>query len=179
MLKLEKIMYSYFMNTLIRTLLFLSAFAPAILLSAMTQLYKLKGSTEIYGFIIVGALACIFPFFVIRAAECKTETLAFSAKKIESQDWLLVVFVVSYFIPIITKLEDLQVLALVTIIAAVLLATLEAIPCHPILHVFRYKFYKVEGNNGMVYTLISRRRLLSASDIKSVRQLSPLLLLEV
>lgn len=84
----------------------------------------------------------------------------------------------SYFIPLITKLDDLQMLAWVSVVAAVLLATLEAIPCHPMLHVLRYRFYKVEGDNGMVYTLISRRRLLSAADIKSVRQLSPQLLLE-
>lgn len=89
----------------------------------------------------------------------------------------MVVFVVSYFIPLVTKLEDLQILALISVVAAVILATVEAIPYHPILHVFSYGFYKVEGANGMVYILISRRRLLSAVDIKSVRQLSPQLLL--
>ena len=167
-----------FVNTIIRTLLFLSAFAPAVVVSAVAQFNKQGGSTEIYGWIAAGALACIFPFLVIRAAAVQTEVLAFKAKKIDSQDWLLVVFVVSYFIPLITKLDDLQMLAWVSVVAAVLLATLEAIPCHPLLHVLRYRFYKVEGDNGMVYTLISRRRLLSAADIKSVRQLSPQLLLE-
>lgn len=166
------------MNSIIRTLFFLSAIAPAVVLSAAAQFYKQGGSTEIYGWIAAGALACIFPFLVIRAAAVQTEVLAFSAKKIDSQDWLLVVFVVSYFIPLIAKLEDLQTLAWISVVAAVLLATLEAIPCHPMLHVLRYRFYKVEGDNGMVYTLISRRRLLTAADIKSVRQLSPQLLLE-
>lgn len=167
-----------YMNTIIRTLFFLSAIAPAVVLSAAKQLYKQGGSTETYGWIAAGALACVFPFLVIRAVAAQTEVLAFSAKKIDSQDWLLVVFVVSYFLPLITNLEDLQTLALISVIAAVLLATLEAIPCHPMLHILRYRFYKVEGANGMVYTLISRRRLLSAADIKSVRQLSPQLLLE-
>ena len=166
------------MNAIIRTLFFLSAIAPAVVVSAAVHLYKKGGSNDTYGWVAAGALACVFPFLVIRAAVTQTASLDFSAKKIDSQDWLLVVFVVSYFIPLITKLEDLQMLALISIIAAVLLATLEAIPCHPILHVFRYRFYKVEGVNGMVYTLISRRSLLSAADIKSVRQLSPLLLLE-
>ena len=166
------------MNPIIRTLFFLSAIAPAVVLSAAAQIYKQGGTTGAYGWFAAGALACVFPFLVIRAAAAQTAVLAFRAKKIDSQDWLLVVFVVSYFIPLITKLEDLQMLALISAVAAVLLATLEAIPCHPMLHVFRYRFYKVEGDNGMVYTLISRRRLLSAADIKSVRQLSPQLLLE-
>lgn len=166
------------MNAIIRTLFFLSAIAPAMVLSAAALLYKQGGSTELYGWIAAGSFACIFPFLVIRAAAAQTELLAFGAKKIESQDWVLVVFVVSYFVPLITRLEDLQMLALISVVAAVILATLEAIPCHPMLHVLRYRFYKVEGANGMVYTLISRRRLLTAADIKSVRQLSSQLLLE-
>ena len=166
------------MNVIIRTLFFLSAIAPAVVLSGAAQVYKHGGTTLVYGWIAAGAIACVFPFLIIRAAATQTEALAFSAKKVDSQDWLLVVFVVSYFIPLISNLEDLQVLALVAIVAAILLATLDAIPCHPMLHVFRYRFYKVEGVNGMVYTLISRRKLLSAADIRSVRQLSTQLLLE-
>ncbi len=166
------------MNTFTRTLFFLSAIAPAVVLSAAAQVYKHGGSTQAYGWIAGGALACMFPFLVIWAAAAQTEVLAFSAKKVESQDWLLVVFVVSYFIPLVSNLQDLEVLALIAVVAAVLLATLDAIPCHPMLHVFRYRFYKVEGANGIVYTLISRRQLLSAAEIKSVRQLSTQLLLE-
>ena len=166
------------MNSVIRTLFFLSAFAPAVVLTAAAQVYKSGGSLQAYGWIGAGALACVFPFLVIKAGESQAQLLAFTAKKVESQDWLLVVFIVSYFIPLVSNLENLQVLALVAVVAAVLLATLDAIPCHPMLHVFRYRFYKVEGANGMVYTLISRRKLLSAADIKMVRQLSPQLLLE-
>lgn len=166
------------MNAVIRTLFFLSAIAPAIVLSAAAQIYKHGGSTPAYGWIAGGALACLFPFLVLRAAAAQTEVLTFHAKKVESQDWLLVVFVVSYFLPLISNLQDLEVLALIAVVGAILLATLDAIPCHPLLHVFRYRFYKVEGANGMVYTLISRRRLLSAADIKTVRQLSTQLLLE-
>lgn len=169
---------SIFMSTFIRTLFFLSAIAPAVVFSAIFQIYKNGGSTQAYGWIAGGALACIFPFLVIRAAVAQTEVLTFSAKKVDSQDWLLVVFVVSYFIPLVSNLQDLEVLALLAIVSAVLLATLDAIPCHPMLHMFRYRFYKVEGVNGMVYTLISRRKLLSAADIKSVRQLSTQLLIE-
>lgn len=147
-------------------------------MAALAQVYKTGGSGHAYGWIAAGALACVFPFIVIRAAVNQAERLAFSAKKVESQDWLLVVFVVSYFVPLVTSIEDLGVLVLLAALAAVLLSTLDAIPCHPVLHVFRYRFYKVEGSNGMVYTLIARRKLLTAADIKSVRQLSPQLLLE-
>lgn len=166
------------MNTTIRTLFFLSAFAPAVVLAAAAQVYKNGGSAEAYGWIAAGAIACAFPLLIVKAAVTQAERLAFSAKKVESQDWLLVVFVVSYFVPLVSSLQDLGVLALLTVVAAVVLTTLDAIPCHPVLHVLRYRFYKVEGTNGMVYTLISRRKILSSADIKSVRQLSSQLLLE-
>lgn len=166
------------MNVIVRTLFFLSAIAPAVVVSAAAQIYKHGGSNQAYGWIAAGALACVFPFLVIRAATSQAEVLVFSAKKIDSQDWLFIAIVVSYFIPLISNLEDLRVLTLLVVVAAVLLATLDAIPCHPMLHVLRYRFYKVEGANGMVYTLIARRKLLSAADIKSVRQLSTQLLLE-
>lgn len=166
------------MNAVIRTLFFLSAFAPAVVIAAAAHAFRGLGSPELYGWLTAGALACVLPFLVIQAAYRQIEVLAFSAKKVESQDWLLIVFVVSYFVPLVTSLQDLSALALLTGVAAVLLATLDAVPCHPILHIFRFKFYKVEGVNGMVYILISRRKLLSAVDVKFVRQLSSQLLLE-
>lgn len=166
------------MNAILRTLFFLSAIAPAVVLAAAAQIYKSGASAQAYGWIAAGALACGFPLLIIKAAASQAQRLVFTAKKVESQDWLLVVFVVSYFIPLISNVGELHVLALVIVVAATLLATLDAIPCHPMLHLFRYRFYKVEGANGLVYTMISRRRLLSAADIKSVRQLSSQLLLE-
>jgi len=166
------------MNIIIRTLFFVSAIAPAVVVSGAAQIYKHGELNQTFGWIAAGALACVFPFLVIRAAATQAEKLTFVAKKVDSQDWLFVAIVVSYFIPLISNLQDLQVLALIVVVAAALLATLDAIPCHPVLHVFRYRFYKVEGVNGMVYTLISRRKLLSAADIKTVRQLSTQLLLE-
>lgn len=166
------------MNTTIRTLFLLSAFAPAVFFAAIAQVYKHGGSMEAYGWIGGGALACVLPLLIISAASKQLSTISFSAKKVESQDWMLVGILISYFVPIITNLNDLGVLALIAVIAAVVLATLDAIPGHPVLHIFRYRFYKVEGANGMVYILIAKRKLLSAADVKSVRQLSAQLLLE-
>lgn len=167
------------MNGVIRTLFFMSAFAPAVLVSAVLQFIDVGGKREIYGWLVASLLACLFPLLIVKLAYQKAEQIPFAAKKVESQDWLLVVFVVSYFIPLVTKVQDLQIFVPIFAIGAVLLATLEAIPCHPVLHFMRYRFYKVEGVNGTVYTFISRRRILTASDIKTVKQLSPQLIMEV
>jgi hypothetical protein len=166
------------LNIFLRTLFFLSALAPAILLTAATQVYKHGGTAEAFGWIGAGALACALPFLIIKAAAKQVQRMPIKIKKVESQDWYLMVFVVSYFVPLVANVADLHTLAALIVIAAILLATLETIPCHPVLHVFRYRFYKLEGDNGMIYILIARRPILTAKDITSVRQLSSKLLLE-
>lgn len=165
------------MNKILRSLLFASSLAPAILVSALAQLSSVGATYQVLGWIAASGLACLLPLLVMVEASRRSAVLSFSAKKIESQDWLIVAFVVSYFVPLITKIGSLEVLGWVLIIAFILASTLDAIPVHPVLHLFRYRFYKVEGSNGTVYILITRRNLLSAADVKNVRQLSPQLLM--
>ncbi|MEN9902246.1 MAG: hypothetical protein RL651_910 [Pseudomonadota bacterium] len=167
------------MNTVIRSLFFASAFAPAVLVSAFLQLVEVGGTVVVFSWIFASTLTCLLPLLIIKAASRQSEQLQFVAKKIDSQDWLVVVFVVTYFIPLVTKIQDLQVFVPIFLVASVILATLDAIPCHPVLHLFRFRFYKIEAVNGMVYTLIARRRILSSSDLQTVKQLSPQLLLEM
>lgn len=167
------------MNQILRSLLFASSLAPAILVSALAQLSSVGATYQVLGWIAASTLACLLPLLVMVEASRRSAVLAFSAKKVESQDWLIVAFVVSYFVPLITKIGSLEVLGWILLIAFVLASTLDAIPVHPVLHLFRYRFYKVEGSNGTVYILITRRPLLSAADIKKVRQLSPQLLMDI
>lgn len=166
------------MNLFLRTVLFVSALAPAILIGAIGHAWRNGGDTQTWLYIAASLLTCILPFLILRAAKRKSTEIPFSAKKIESQEWVLVVMAASYLVPVATKIDELEYFTLLFFLAAVLLSFLEAIPNHPILHLLRYRFYKVEGSNGTVYTLITSRRLLNASDLKKVRQLSPQLLLE-
>lgn len=166
------------MNIYLRTILFASSLAPVVLISACAQVYTTGGSLNAYYWIAASGLTCLLPLLAMIEAGRRSEVIPFRAKKIESQDWLLIVFIASYFIPLVTKVTSLETLACIFVISAVLLATLEAIPAHPVLHAFRYRFYKVEGENGTVYTMITQRRLLKASDIKTVRQISPQFLMD-
>jgi hypothetical protein len=166
------------MNIFLRTLLFASSLAPAVLISALAHWYTAGSTAEVFGWVAASGLTCLLPALAMIEAGRRTAVIPFKAKKIESQDWLLFAFIASYFVPLVTKVGSLEILACIFVIAAVLLATLEAIPAHPVLHLCRYRFYKVEGENGIVYTMITRRRILKASDIKTVKQLSPQLLLD-
>ena len=167
------------MNFILRTAFFLSAFAPALVVSVAANTYTYGFQDQLLPILAVGALGCVLPFLILVALGQRGAELAFQAKKVESQDWMLVAFVVSYFIPLVANLKDYSTFVLIMIAAALLLATIEALPCHPLLHLFRYRFYKVEATNGIVYTVITRRRILSAADLKAVREISATMLLEV
>jgi hypothetical protein len=159
-------------------MLFASALAPGIFFGALSRAWRLGGDTQTVLYIIASLVTCFLPILIIRAALQKSSQIPFKAKKIKSQEWFLVVLIVAYILPIATKVDDLEVFTLVFIVTAVVLAKLDSIPNHPVLHIFNYRFYEVEGDNGNVYMLITRRKLLNASDLKIVRQLSPQLLLD-
>lgn len=167
------------MNLFLRTALFTSALAPAVLIGAIGHAWRTGGDQQTWFYILATIFMCMLPFIILNAAKRKSSEIPFIAKKIKSQEWVLVIMVVSYLIPVVGKIDELEYFTLLFLLAAILLAFLEAIPNHPVLHVFRYRFYEVEGGNGTMYTLITYRRLLNASDLKTVRQLSPQLLLEI
>ena len=165
------------MNGVIRTIFFVSALAPAALVAALVQLHSVGGTRDVICWIVASCLGCLLPMLIAHLAARSAEKTPFTAKKVESQDWLLVTVVAGYFLPLVVKIDDLWTFVPIILLAAAILATLDAVPCHPVLHLLRYRFYKVEGSNGIVYTLISQRRLLTAADIKSAKQLSAQLLL--
>lgn len=167
------------MNTVLRALLFLSAFAPAAIVAGAVNWYANGSDLRHAVMIAVGAIGCLLPFLIILAISQRAEKLRFQAKKVESQDWLFVVFIGTYFVPIFLKTTDYDVFLVVLAAGALLMAAVQLIPSHPVLQAFRYRFYKVEGSNGMVYTLIARRQILKASDISEVRQISSDMLVEI
>jgi len=128
--------------------------------------------------LIAGALGCVLPFLIMALVSRRAESIPFEARKVESQDWILVVMVVTYFVPVVTRTDNFEAMVSILLIAAILLSAIEALPCHPLLHALRYRFYKVEASNGMIYTVITKRTILTAADIKSVKQISATMLME-
>jgi hypothetical protein len=52
------------------------------------------------------------------------------------------------------------------------------IPSHPVLYLAKFRFYKIESESGMVYTLITRREIRSPKNITVVKQISNSMLME-
>jgi len=52
------------------------------------------------------------------------------------------------------------------------------IPSHPMLYLVKFRFYKVESSEGMVYMLITRRTIRSPKDIKQITKISDGMIME-
>ena len=109
------------------------------------------------------------------------QVFAFSAKKIESNDALIVAVFVTYVLPFALKAEDLnwRIVVWLTVALAVISHLVGQIPPHVALRLLKVRFYKVESSSGVVYTLLTRRELLDPQNITQVRRISSSMLLEV
>ena len=168
------------MRNWLKTLLFLSAFSPALLSIAVSR-YMSQGfcQNEIYyGACGIGGIAlgaCIMRFLQFFG-----ETLTFTAKKIEATDATMLAVVATYVIPFVGKASEITfsvMVALTGLLALVLWVTSALIP-HPVLRFIGFRFYKVESANGVVFTIITTRDLLDPTDIKRVKKITNSMLVE-
>lgn len=166
------------MNKFLRGIFFGTAVAPIAVVKIIRDYYEYGYRFEYACWLVAGALSCLLPYLIIAATKDMGEKIPFEANKIESNEWILITCTISYLIPLIFKINSNLDLALVLIFGYVLLATLSSIPAHPLLHLVGYRFYKVEGQGGIVYTLIARRKIIDRKEIKTVRLMSHQLLLE-
>lgn len=165
------------MNWILRTIFFMTALAPAAIVNVGLQI-NANGFKFEYGcWLLGGLISCLLPFLIVIAIRRQGEVLPFVAKKVESNEWLLIPFICAYVLPLAIKVDN-ETLVVALLVASFLSSFLTAIPNHPLLHFAKYKFYKVEGEGGIVYTLVARRKILDASDIKFVRAISNQLLIE-
>ncbi len=169
------------MRNWLKTILFISSFSPTLLALALVR-YTISGvDTAFFQLVVISMLGTVLPLLILAKTMKSTEAIKFKAKKIESSDFYLLAFIVSYIAPIILKTVELE-LMIISTITAILVAVLwvmTTIPSHPILYVFKYRFYKIESESGVVYTLLTKRKLKDPKKIKMVKPISHSMLLEI
>ncbi len=168
------------MRNWLKSLLFISAFSPALLALAGVRYYSTGLDTVFYQLVIIAILGMILPFLILSLIRKQAETINFKAKKVESADYLLLVFIGSYIAPIIMKVAEInfEVTALIVGILFLVAWIISYIPTHPLLYIAKFRFYKVESDSGMVYMLMARRVIRSPKSIKEVKQISHSMLME-
>lgn len=86
----------------------------------------------------------------------------------------------SYVAPFLGKASEVTVGIVLCFFAlgAVMLWMTNALLPHPLLRLLKYRFYKVESERGVVYTLISRRELIDPKNVTRVWRISNSMLME-
>jgi hypothetical protein len=144
--------------------------------------YDLHGwQQDVAQLLIIGVIGTIIPILIIKLLWRSGESIAFDAKKVESNDFMLLAFVGSYLIPIIARASELQfdMIVILTSVIVIMLWITSYIPSHPLLRILRFRFYKAESSSGVVYILISKRDIRDAKSIKFVKRISETMLMEV
>ncbi len=136
--------------------------------------------TLFFQLIAISLIGMFLPFLILAWIRRETESINFKAKKVESADYFLLVFIASYTAPVIMKMAeiDFAVTSLIVGIIFIVAWVVSNIPSHPVLYIAKFRFYKIESENGMVYMLITRRQIRSPQSIKSVKQISSGMLME-
>lgn len=168
------------MRDWLRTLLFLSAFSPALITLSYVR-YDIHGwHTDVIQLGIIGLIGSTLPLAIMALVKSQGESFQIQVKKIEYSDFMLLAFIGSYLLPLVLKGADVSVSAIVVIlaIAGVVLWLISSLPAHPLLRAMRFKFYKIESSNGVVYTLVSRREIFDTKDIGLVKRISQSMLME-
>lgn len=168
------------MRNWLRTLLFVSAFSPALITMAYVR-YDLYGwRVDVCQLLIIGILGTLIPLAIVQLVRSHGEVFVIHVKKIESNDFMLLTFVGSYMLPLISRGAEVSANSIFVLlfIAAAILWLVNYVPAHPLLRVFKFKFYKLESSAGMVYTLISKRNIRDPKEVKMVVKLSETMLME-
>lgn len=136
--------------------------------------------TDVYQLGIIGLIGSTIPLAIMVLVKSQGEAFQIQVKKIESSDFMLLAFIGSYLLPLVLKGTDVSVnaIAVILAIAGVVLWLMSSLPVHPLLRAMRFKFYKIESSNGVVYTLVSKRAILDPRDIGLVKRISQNMLME-
>lgn len=168
------------MRDWLRTVLFMTAFSPALITMAYVR-YDIYGwRIDVLQLGVIGLIGSIIPLAIMQLVKSQGEAFQIQAKKIESNDFMLFAFFGSYLLPLVLKGTDVSVdvIAIILVTVGVVLWLISSMPAHPLLRVMRFKFYKLESSNGVVFTLISKRNILDPRDIGSVKRISQNMLME-
>jgi hypothetical protein len=169
------------MRNWLKTILFVSSFSPTLLVLAGVRYYSIgKLDSLVIQLSIISIIGILLPFLILALVRKEAQRVNFSAKKVESADYYLLVFLGSYASPVVMKIAEIDFLMAVITIGLIFVVAwfVSNIPSHPILYLFKFRFYKVESSDGMVYTLITRRIIRSPSDVTRVMKLSSAMLME-
>lgn len=170
------------MRNSLKAAFYISAFSPSLISIGVARLVEGGNLWSAIYYISSGLIGLFSVLYIMHAIEWYGEEFTFTAKKVESNDAVMLGVTTTYMLPFFTNANNFtaeKVISLV-IIAFVFFWFMDSPVPSPTLRIFYgIRFYKVESANGMVFSLISRREILDPRNIKLVKTLSGSFVYEV
>lgn len=169
--KLQKLIYN------------LSAVAPLTFVFALVGYLQNGMSKVITISLLKGFILIILLYASFKYGEKHIASMVVRAKDVSPNDKWILAYVVTYLIPFSSigwEHVDLKICGAISIIIiCVLQYTIDAIP-NPLFFIGGYHFYNLSTESGISgYILISKRKIRSIKNLKSVKRIFEFLLLDV
>ena len=107
------------MRNWLRTLLFISAFSPALITLAYVRYEVFGWRTDVLQLIFIGLIGSFMPLAIVSLVAKQGEVIAIQAKKVESHDIALLGFIVSYLLPLVAKGADMSINAIALLLLGI------------------------------------------------------------
>lgn len=168
------------LNWIARILLTATAVAPVLLVIAYYYVCQAQYIVSATLLAVVVVLVVVL-LLLLRYCDRTIERTKFSIVSIESADREYVSFLLLYLSPLffsdIANANWSIIVASFTVFA-VFVATGYGYHFNPLLGLFGYHFYKVGTNEGVSYVLVTQKKLLTASNVFLVGQLTDYIVLD-
>lgn len=154
----------------------------ALLIDSLTN--KQISESVYYGLgLIILSLSCIpVCFIILDKAKKAISTTELKVNTAESGDANALSSMIAYLFPLVTlTVAEINVWifwALIVVIVLMLLWT-KAIFINPLVYFGQYRYYKVQADSGVTYTLLSKQRRFNPKNVKKVIELFEEIYLEV
>ena len=134
------------------------------------------------GFGVATLLSAIGVFVLLHYAKKNIAPTTLKINGATSKDSELMSSMTAYLLPLLTlvfnEINQTALICFLAIIAIMLLLT-KALYINPVICFHGYKYYSVQAESGMNYTLITRQKRFNPKNIKSVIEIFPEIYLEV
>ncbi|MBB4422301.1 uncharacterized membrane protein YjjP (DUF1212 family) [Bradyrhizobium sp. CIR48] len=103
------------MRNTLKTVLFVAAFSPALISVGVARLFAGSPLWDAIYYIFAGCAGGLLVVYILSALKWKGEEFSFTARKVESNDVLLLGVVVTYIFPFLARASDITVGAIALI----------------------------------------------------------------
>ena len=176
----------------IKIIFVLTAYSPIIFIVWAVEVYNNLTKGNQIGLInkpieIFNRLNLIFIFIILllacylfmKAARGKLTINNIGVKSIKSADLNMNSLLLSYFLPCIElfKKDPIFIFGWFVVLIILIVINRGTYFYNPIIKLFGYRYYEVTTNSGVVYTMISKKKLVNTNEVKRYSQLTDYVIL--